>query len=30
MKTLTDAQVAQFKQDGFLIVDKIIEPEHAA
>jgi ectoine hydroxylase-related dioxygenase (phytanoyl-CoA dioxygenase family) len=30
MKTLTDAQVAQFKKDGFLIVDKIIEPEHAA
>jgi ectoine hydroxylase-related dioxygenase (phytanoyl-CoA dioxygenase family) len=29
MLTLTDAQVAQFKHDGFLIVDKIIESEHA-
>lgn len=27
---LTDEQVAQFRRDGFLIVDKIIEPEAAA
>ena len=27
---LTDEQIAQFRKDGFLIVDKIIEPEAAA
>lgn len=29
MLKLTEQQIAQYRQDGFLIVDKIIEPDHA-